>query len=110
MVHVVPILLLTIDWVLNRIQHPDRFGIHFISFMIAYGIQSYVAQVINGEPLYSITDWDSWIAPVAMIGVLALALVAYYSLFGLSILKHKLIHPKLNQADPVEVGPESELS
>jgi len=103
-------LLLTIDWVLNRIQHPDRFGIHFISFMIAYGIQSYVAQVINGEPLYSITDWDSWIAPVAMIGVLALALVAYYSLFGLSILKHTLIHPKLNQADPVEVGPESELS
>lgn len=99
-VHAVPIILLTIDWALNRIQHPVRFSIHFISFMIAYAITSYVAQVMNGEPLYFITNWDNWIAPVAMIGVFALAIANYYIFFGLSIMKHKLIHPKFKQPQP----------
>jgi hypothetical protein len=109
-VHAVPIILLTIDWVLNRIQHPVRFSIHFISFTIAYAITSYVAQVIKGEPLYFITNWDTWIAPVAMIGVFALAIATYYSLFGFSIMKHKLIHPKLKQPEPEVEGPPEKSS
>jgi DNA phosphorothioation-dependent restriction protein DptG len=68
--------------------------------MIAYAITSYVAQVMNGKPVYFILDWESWIAPVATIGVFALANVIYYSLFGFSIMKHKLFYPKLKQPKP----------
>jgi hypothetical protein len=61
---------------------------------------------MNGKPVYFITNWDTWIALVATIGVFALAIVTYYSLFGFSIMKHKLIHLKLKQPElEVEVLP-----
>ena len=82
--HILPLAILTIDWVMNRVEHPLKFSLWFIPYMIIYAIQSIVAQIMNGKALYAFMDWSSPMAPVALAAIGLVLIIMYYSLFGLS--------------------------
>jgi len=78
--HSVPIILLSIDFALNRIYHEvNQLWIN-IWVLLVYGVINYVYTVVTGTPVYPPITWDS-VTSVS----LAASAVPLYMLFWLML-------------------------
>ena len=100
--HYLPLVLLTIDWLLNRMYVELNQFIVTFGFFFAYMIFNLIFTKVTGKPVYALYGWDSvgaWIRAMVTIGS---STVVYLCFWGLTHLKFKL----LKEAEREDIGPE----
>jgi hypothetical protein len=70
LMHIVPIVLLAIDFCVNRITIEKRHLWPNLGILVVYGIINIIHTLVSGKPVYKMMPWDSfgaWIIGLVML-------------------------------------------
>ena len=86
-----PIILLTVDWLLNRILvELNQWFITFSWFTI-YLIFNFIFTKVDGEPVYGVYGWTTTGDYVRAFVTIGATFPVYIGFWGLTLLKFKLL-------------------
>ena len=89
--HWLPLALLSLDWLLNRIYCEFNQITIALSFFVFYMLLNLIITKATGKPVYKAYSWDStaaWINGLILFPISAIVYVCYW---GLTLLKFKLL-------------------
>ena len=85
--HSVPLTLLFIDWMFNRIYiEPKQWWIVALTFLV-YGFINITVTKVSGTPVYGPMPWDSPLSWVEGCMMLPIAIFMYFFTWGITYLK-----------------------
>lgn len=87
-VHALPLILLIIDFVLNRVPFVLRHIVIAIFVILIYGIMNMSITLITGHPLYPILDYKDYKTALYMLGMLVVLVLSFVGLFFLAKIKN----------------------
>jgi len=88
-VHAVPIVTITIDLLLTRIEMVWTHLSHTMAASVLYTIVNGVYVGVSGDPIYDLLSWDGWFTAVALAGCGLIVTLAYPLGHGLCILRNR---------------------
>lgn len=87
--HGVPLVTLTLDFLLNRVYFEFNQVYANLAVISFYGVINFVVTLASGEPVYPPMSWDSWWSVLLALSMLLIAFLYWVVIFYISKCKFK---------------------
>ena len=99
--HSWPLIMISIDWLLNRIGCEFHQIVVMLVFIFIYGVVNFSYTKITGEKVYPGFTWNSRKSWAIGLSLLPITAIFYTLIFGLTCLKFKILEEKPIKGDSI---------